>query len=170
MLRSLEQERAKYAWECIESLKSDKRREEDSKSGLLSKIVKVMKEKRKREITEEEIRNYYESLEKRYSSYIKKTPTLIQTNGLGNTLAFYKSKFGTEREEELSADKRAYKLIYDHINGWFKKRFRKSENIVEWIISEKTSSIEVFQVTKEIIALLNWMKRFSEAELRGEEV
>jgi len=168
MLRSLEQERAKYAWECIESLRSDKRMAEDDKSGLLSKIVEVMKERRKREVTEEDIKNYYENLEKRYSSYIKKTLTLIQTNGLGSTLAFYKSKFGLEREEELSADKRAYKLIYDHINEWFKKRFR-NEDILRWIISENTSSTEVFQVTKEIIVLLNWMKRFAEAELRGEE-
>jgi len=31
------------------------------------------------------------------------------------------------------------------------------------------SSIEVFQATKEIIALLNWMKRFAEAELKEGE-
>jgi len=170
MLRSLEQKRAEYAWMCIISLKCDKRRGEDERSGLLLKIVEAMKDKKKgKEVTEDDIKKYYDNLEERYSCYIKKTPTLIQTNGLGNTLAFYKSKFGSEKEEKLSADKRAYKLIYDHINGWFRKFFA-NEDILRWIISENTSSVEVFQVTKEILALLNWMKRFAESELKGEEL
>ena len=37
-----------------------------------------------------------------------------------------------------------------------------------WVV-EDASSIDVFQVTKEVIALLSWIKRFAEAELKGEE-
>ena len=170
MLRSLEQDRARYAWESITSLKAKKRRDEDERSGLLIKIIEVMKSQKKgKEVSEHDIKEYYDKLEERYGSYVKKTPTLIQTNGLGNTLAFYKSKFGSEKEEELSADKRAYKLLYDHINVWFKERFSIDKDILKWITAEDTSSIEVFKVTKEIIVLLNWMKRFAEAELKGEE-
>ena len=169
MLRSLEQERARYAWNCINLMKSKNRRSEDEKSGLFEKIVEEMKKRRNREISEEEIRKYYETLEERYSSYIKKMPTLIQNNGLGNTLAFYRSKFGSEEEEKLSPDKRAYKLIYVHLNEWVNRRFKYNEDILRWIISKKTSPIDVFKVTKETIALLNWMKRFTEAELKGEE-
>jgi len=125
MLRSLEQERANYAWKCIQEVKN--------------------------------LNN--EETEKKYRSYVRRASTLIQINGLGNTLAFYKSK----KDE-------AYDLLYEHINKWFKKQFKSQDNILNWIISEKTSIIDVFRITKEIIALLNWMKRFAEAELRGEEI
>ena len=125
MLRSLEQERANYAWKCIQKVKN--------------------------------LNN--EETEKKYRSYVRRASTLIQINGLGNTLAFYKSK----KDE-------AYDLLYEHINKWFKKQFKSQGNILNWIISEKTSIIDVFRITKEIIALLNWMKRFAEAELRGEEI
>ena len=156
MLRSLEQERAKYAWECIQNVKSALNLE----------------------------------LESKYKSYVKSSASYIQINGLGNTIAFYKSKFEAdfnkyvnelkkkslneskvyeEAFKKLSNDKKAYKLLYDHLNGWFKKHFGKSKDIIKWIISENTSSIEVFQVTKEITALLNWMKRFAEAELKDKE-
>lgn len=136
MLRSLEQERAKYAWECIQEVKGDI------------------------------------NLEDKYKSYVRKTPTYIQVNGLGNTLAFYKSKFEADLKKKgengLGPEKRAYKLLYDHINGW-KKETRENKDFLEWIIDEGTSSLKVFQATKETIALLNWMKRFAEAELRDKE-
>jgi len=135
MLRSLEQERANFAWECIQKVKN---------------------------LNEEKI-------EKSYNSYVKKTPPLIQTNGLGNSLAFYKSKFGSEKDEKLSSDKRAYKLLYEHINNWFNRKYQKNKDIIDWIIHQNTSSTEVFQVTKEILALLSWRKRFAEAELKEGE-
>jgi len=110
-----------------------------------------------------------DNIEKSYNSYIKKTPTLIQTNGLGNSLAFYKSKFGSEKDEKLNTDKRAYKLLYEHINNWFKQKYQKHKDILDWIIHQNTSSTEVFQTTKEILAFLSWMKRFAEAELKEGE-
>lgn len=124
MLRSLEQERARYAWDHINE-------------------VKALKDK---------------DAEGKYSSYVKKASTLIQTNGLGNTLAFYRSK-----------EEKAYKLLYEHINDWFKKKYHTNQDIIGWVISGNTSSLDVFRVTKEVLALLNWMKRFAEAELKGEE-
>lgn len=135
MLRNLEQERAKYAWDCIQEVKK-----EDG------------------------------DLEKKYRSYVKRAISLILVNGLGNTLAFYRSKFEASlregREKELGAEKKAYKLLYDHLDKWFKKQFRENKDLLEWIIDERTSSIKVFHVTKELIALLNWMGRFAEAELK----
>jgi len=124
MLKSLEQERARYAWDCINEVIAQK------------------------------------NIEGKYSSYVKRAPTLIQTNGLGNTLAFYSSK---------KKDEPAYRLLYQHIDCWFKKKGHSDQDIFEWIISEDTSSLNTFQVTKEILALLNWMKRFAEAKLEGEE-
>ena len=151
MLRDLEQKRANYAWRSIQ-----------------------------------EVKNFGIEVESKYKSYVKNAPSYIQINGLGNTLVFYKSKFESdfkkyieesrkkglnEKEafKKLSDDKKAYKLLYDHLNGWFKEQFKENREILYWIIDENTSSIDVFHVTKEIIALLNWIKRFAEAELRDKK-
>jgi len=169
MLRSLEQDRAKYAWDCVKQMRAEIRKEYDQKSGLLKKITEeINKEKRESKI-EERLSTYYKNIESKYSSYVKKTPTLIQTNGMGNTLAFYRSKFGKENEEKLSADNRAYKLLYEHINNWFNEKCNIKQDIIEWIISENSSSIDVFKATREILSLLNWIKRFAEAELKGDK-
>lgn len=117
MLRSLEQERARKAWNFVSEVKG---------------------------------KDYQED----YRACVRRAPTLILSNGLGNTLAFWKAK-GDD----------AYIKLYEHINNWFKERHPKGEDILTWVISEKTSSLEVFKETKEVILLLNWMKRFAEAEL-----
>ncbi len=136
MVRSLEQKRAKYAWECI----------------------RKVKQKNKNDLNE------------KYRSYVRSAASYIQVNGLGNTLAFYKSKSTSDdKKNKNSTEKEAYKLLYEHINGWFKEHIKSNKSndkdLLYWICNEKTSSIEVFRVTKEIIALLNWMKRFAEIEL-----
>lgn len=125
MLRSLEQERAKYAWKCI------------------------------REIKEEDV-----VMQKNYSSYVKKASVLIQTNGLANTLAFYYNKW--------KKGEKAYERLYNHIVNWDRvRRMCNGKEFLLWII-EDASSIDIYHITREIIALLSWMKRFAEAELKGE--
>jgi len=117
MLRSLEQVRAKKAWDFINEVKGQ---------------------------------NY----QKDYRTYVRRAPTLILSNGLGNTLAFWRAKGGE-----------AYTKLYEHVNRWFKERHPEEEDILTWIMSANTSSLEVFKETKEVIFLLNWMRRFAEAEL-----
>ncbi len=118
-LKTLQQERAKYAWQCISEVKD-------------------------------------KALEEKYSSYVKKAPALIHRNGLGYTLAFYKSK-GEE----------AYNVLYKHIDGWFKKVFNENKDILDWIKDENTTSLDVLRATREILAMLDWLKRFAEAELKS---
>lgn len=122
-MRTLEQERAKYAYDKIMLVK-DKDFEED------------------------------------YSRYVKSAPALILTNGLGNTLAFYKSK---------SKKSKAYSKLYNHIEEWLKKRGYCNENqdALEWIAN--TDSLLVLQATQEVLALLNWMTKFAKAELKESE-
>ncbi|MEM2175639.1 MAG: type III-B CRISPR module-associated protein Cmr5 [Candidatus Bathyarchaeia archaeon] len=122
MLKTLEQERADYAWECIQDVKNEKDKQ----------------------------------TRKNYNSYVKNSLALIQAAGLGHTLAFYYNK---KRKNE-----RAYELLYNHIDEWLKKRLTNNQDSLKWII-KGASSIKVLQATREVIALLNWMKRFAEAEL-----
>jgi len=93
--------------------------------------------------------------EKEYSAYVRRASALILANGLGNVLAFWKAKGG-----------KAYDRLYGHINRWFTERHPTEKDVFNWILSPNTSSLEVFEETREVVALLNWMARFAEAELK----
>jgi len=94
-----------------------------------------------------------------YRSYVERAAALIHRNGLGYTLAFYRSRFSKSR---------AYEALYDHIDGWFRQVFRKDKDILDWIRDDNTTSIDVLRATREILAMLDWLKRFAEAELQEE--
>lgn len=116
-IRTIEQERAKYAWQCISKVKN-------------------------------------ENFAGDYRSIALKMPSLILTNGLGQTLAFLKSK--GEKEHEA---------LLEHINNWIKRHLViEREDILEWII-ETASSQQYRLATMEVLSLLHWLKRFAEATL-----
>ena len=91
-----------------------------------------------------------------YARYVKNAPAMILTNGLGSTLAFYKSK-----------RKVAYDTLYEHINEWLRKRGFCEGDAIKCIIN--TDSTRIFQATQEVLALLNWMKKFAKAMLEEDE-
>ncbi len=72
-MKTLEQERAKFAYEKVMSVKG-------------------------------------KSFEEEYARYVKSAPALILTNGLGNTLAFFRSK-----------KKDGYDKLLEHIAEWLRK-------------------------------------------------
>lgn len=96
------------------------------------------------------------NFEKDYKSLVKKVPVLIMTNGLGNTLGYLKSK-GKKQHEEL----------IKNIDGWTTKREFGGGDTLEWIIDGRTSSFQVMQASREVLCMLNWLKRFATAELEG---
>lgn len=88
---------------------------------------------------------------KEYRSYVKKLPTLIQVNGLGQALAFCYQKGGE------------YRVIYDQIHVWLKEAYpqyfsEENREFVEEVI--KLNSAEYRVLTMETLALLNWMRKF----------
>jgi CRISPR-associated protein Cmr5 len=96
---------------------------------------------------------------KEFRSYIKKMPTMIQVNGLGQTLAFYYSKGKT------------YTAIYQIVDAWVRDHSQvkqvfaadnlsRNQEFVEAIV--KLSSREYKYVTMEVLALLNWLRRFAD--------
>lgn len=94
-------------------------------------------------------------IKKEYKAHVKNFPMLIKTNGLGATLAFAFSK----RKED-------YTLILQNITDWLSGQQiitieRKTpEELIKKIVSMNSS--EYRAVTVEVIALLSWMKRFSQ--------
>jgi len=99
--------------------------------------------------------------QKEYNSWVKKVPVLILTNGLGQTIAFLKSK---ESDQEK-------KLLYEHLSAWlmgqvsWSVQVQEKTDLIDRIIHE--SSTNYRRATVEALAFLNWLKRFADALLEG---
>ena len=105
------------------------------------------------------------SKKKEYSRYVKKIPMLIKTNGLGATFAFMLSKNGT------------YKFIGEQILEWLKEDKKNIFPRIKEIKSFKDLNKEIILlnsqdyriVTIEVLAFLNWLRRFAEGLIEEED-
>lgn len=137
-IQRLEQKRAAEAWSCVDFV------DKDLDPAEVKDIQKFKKE---------------------YRSNVMKLPSLILTNGLGQTLAFLKSK--GKREEGKS--KKAEEQIYEHLQEWL-----TNGGVINWSNATKGELIERIMavnsdkyrhVTSETLAFMNWLKRFADAVL-----
>lgn len=97
---------------------------------------------------------------KEYGSLARSAPADIQSNGLGQTIAFWRAK--------AKGDKAAvHAQLLSHVEDWLVKPERlniKDMSVAQWITT-KAQTGDYLRATAETIALLVWIKRFSEAEL-----
>lgn len=133
-LRTLEQERARQAWKDVQSVKEKAQALEEQKTGQGKKF------------------------EAEYASIALRASSLIQTNGLGQTLAFFKAK-GKERN--------AYEVFFEHLSAWVTGQCGWSKDLLQEILER--DSADYRRATAEALAYLNWHKRFVEAYLEGKE-
>lgn len=102
---------------------------------------------------------------------VKKLPFMIKANGLGPALAFVKAKGGNS--PDASDEKKAWHLVYTQLSEWLhqpQKEFLladKQGDLVQIVIQMK--SHECRAVTIEVLAFLNWLRRFSEGLIEGDE-
>ena len=126
--KGIEQGRAKYAFEVVKEISDNNLPENESKK-----------------------------LKESYKSVAKKLPVLIKTNGLGQTLAFMKSKRAKRDKRENGYDK-----LYQQLAKWLQTESENeliaSGELVEQVIQLNSSFYR--QATVETLALLNWMRRF----------
>ncbi len=94
--------------------------------------------------------------QKELKSLARSAPASIQSNGLGQTVAFWKAK-----------NEAHHAALYTALQGWLKEQLKFSNSLLEWIATEATSA-QYRHATAEALAYLNWYKRFAEAELEGE--
>ncbi|WP_456321298.1 type III-B CRISPR module-associated protein Cmr5 [Palaeococcus sp. (in: euryarchaeotes)] len=151
-MRILTQERAKYAYKAVMEVSSEKNPEVPEK----------------------------------YSSYVKSAPIMVLNNGLSNTLAFYLSKIGLSEDidyervnEKISTlnspSKKAYACLYYHISKWLAKEANNGKGLTNGkdplkFLMEDADSLQVMNLTRETIALLDWIRRFAAAILKEEGV
>lgn len=94
-------------------------------------------------------------------SVARNAPASIQSNGLGQTVAFWKAKQSKKEEAD------EYRLIYLALQEWLQMQMNFNEFLLDWIVTKATSA-QYRHATAEAMAYLNWYKRFAEAELEGE--
>jgi len=99
-----------------------------------------------------------ESKAKEYKSYVKKLPTYIKTNGLGAAMSFCFAK-------GKNSTTNAWGLLYSQITEWLQKDEKQlieiTDNNLMKALTEADSGI-YRATTIEVLALLNWMRRFAE--------
>lgn len=94
-----------------------------------------------------------------YRSIVVKAPSLIVTNGLGQALAFFRSK----------PDRPHFQSLYRHLAEWVNNKLHTSSDLLDWLVNDATSQ-QYRLATMEALALLQWLRRFAEAELpKGRE-
>ncbi|GAB4483282.1 MAG: hypothetical protein Kow0088_26420 [Anaerolineales bacterium] len=128
-LRSLEQERARFAWERI-----------------------IAAKKRNNDFAQ------------KYGQLARSAAADVQTNGLAQTLAFWKAKGKGKQDDE-------HQVIYQDVSEWVLNRIgvSKVKELLPWIMHERTTTNQYRQATAEAMAFLQWLKRFAEAELSEEK-
>lgn len=106
---------------------------------------------------------------KKYRSYVKKMPSLIQVNGLGQTLAFYFSKIKEDGEGRIYGE--IYRTVAKWLQRQFPEHFRESteedHHLIKVIINLESGVYRV--MTMETLALLNWMRKFADGLVSSDE-
>jgi len=101
-----------------------------------------------------------------YKAYVKKLPMYIKTNGLGAAISFAFAKGnGKNGKNGIPDIGKTWGLIYLQIEEWLKNNwvladFKKDETLMQNLLRLETP--EYRATTIEVLALLNWMRRFAE--------
>jgi CRISPR-associated protein Cmr5 len=112
-------------------------------------------------------------LEKEYRSLARGLNAMIQINGLGQTLGFFKAK--SKNDEK----KPHYQLLL-HLTTWMQEpeHFKASnsnvmkrgyDGLLRWVTDPGTSSDDYRRATTECLAFGVWLRRFAEGELQEPE-
>ncbi|ASJ09261.1 type III-B CRISPR module-associated protein Cmr5 [Thermococcus siculi] len=143
-LRSIEQERAKFAYK---------------------KVLKVKKENEKDTKTQSRYRSYVESapimiltngLGQTLAFYLSKLEKPVNV--------FYKD---INPEDFTKAESKAYAYLYRHLSEWLVKEVTGGEDPLQYYI--KKSGMDAILLTEEAIAFLNWLKKFARAMLEEDK-
>ncbi len=94
--------------------------------------------------------------QKEYLALAHSAPADIQTNGLAQTLAFWRTKGESHHQ-----------ALYRHLSTWVMNQLsHPGQSLLEWITDPSTTSDHYRRATVEAMAFLVWIKRFAEAELK----
>ncbi len=100
--------------------------------------------------------------QKEFKSYAASFPAMIRMNGLGQAVAFYRSK-GAETNDKG----RAYRALYDLLSRWLAEEGQPyhGSDLLAGITSNDMHVYRAAQV--EALLLLDWVTKFAKAYMEG---
>ncbi len=110
-----------------------------------------------------------EKLSKEIRSRANELPAMIHNNGLGQAVAFYKSK---SNDNEENGQDNAYEKMYQLLSDWLCEADNgdiytsNNRELLENIINNDMKLYQMAQI--ESLALLKWVKKFARAYLSKE--
>lgn len=110
-----------------------------------------------------------DAFRKRYGTLARNLPTLIQVNGLGQTLAYVYAKANMPGRNRKDADL-ANEAIFDDLSKWVKPELGKADidgNLLQMLLGQTSDFYR--RATAEAMGFATWLRRFAEAELPTEE-
>lgn len=113
----------------------------------------------------QKVRSVPGELQSDYQSYAKRLPANIVINGLGQACAMLLAQ-----AKRKPAEKDAHRLLYNHLQEWLCVKqavYPKQADLVEAVI--ESSQREYIRAQAEALAYLEWLKKFVQAYLAGEE-
>lgn len=158
-LKNINLDVAKFAMSCVENVIKNPENDKDKKETNNKKIKLNPKD---------------------YKSLARKMSALIQKNGLIGTLVFNLSKLKKEHHKEILKNIIEWNKQNSKINDI--QKFDKGKfiftnnnndeikvimNYIEWITT--LNPVEYRLITKEMITLFGWIKRFADGMIEGEE-
>lgn len=103
---------------------------------------------------------------KKYGARVRGLPALIQSDGLGQTLAFLKAVDGRSKNNKGNTPEIH---TYRHIQLWASSDDSqlispedRNTDFLEWLLKQSTTDYR--RATAEVLAYLSWIKRFAEAK------
>ncbi|NJM42477.1 MAG: type III-B CRISPR module-associated protein Cmr5 [Anaerolineae bacterium] len=100
-------------------------------------------------------------LAKDYRSLVRQAAADVMTSGLGQTVAFWRSKI-----DERKHNGEEQKAVYESVDSWLRAQLNLTKSLHEWIVAEGTTTVTYMRATRETIAYLVWLKRFAEGEIK----
>lgn len=97
-----------------------------------------------------------DKFKKEYGSLVRGLPALVQSDGLGQTLAFLRAKAGGD-------ENKVHAVAYRHLSNWVSTQLTGgATDLLEWLLRQSTGDYR--RATNEAQAYLAWLKRFAEAK------
>ncbi|WP_296028889.1 type III-B CRISPR module-associated protein Cmr5 [uncultured Treponema sp.] len=98
-----------------------------------------------------------------YATFIVGMPNMILSNGLGQSLAFLKSKYPSDKKDD---DK--YKFVFGILKSYLQKEFHSSFADIkdDFDFLSRINSIsqsDYIKMQEEVLRMLEWLKRYARA-------
>ncbi len=103
------------------------------------------------------------------ASYINRLPSHIVMNGLGQALATELAAARlNKKEENRTSDHHAHETLYKTLSHWVTRRvFPGSKDLLDALLDAGRD--KYIHAQAEALAYLEWLKKFSQAYLKGDQ-